>query len=834
MKSGINRVCIIVLDSLGIGALPDAVEYGDAGTDTLGHILDHRPLDIPNLRKLGLGNIQEAAGQRLMVEAPEGAFGRFREASRGKDTITGHWEIAGLRTMIPFKTWPDGFPEDLLAEFSRRIGRGILGNCSMSGTEIIDKLGPEHEETGKIIVYTSADSVFQIAANTAVVPLEELYRICETAREMMVGDYACGRVIARPYIIDEEGKRVRTSDRKDYSLDPPEDTMLDLIRADGQTVCAIGKISDIFNGKGVTEAIHTESNDDGVTKTIEALKRDFTGLIFTNLVDFDSKYGHRRDAEGYAQAIEAFDRRLPEIREAMKPEDLLILCADHGNDPDHTGFDHTREHVFGIFAGASVLPGKDLGTRDTFADIGATATALITQGRAGTPTGEDMSSMIINSGENTIEIITAKREGKKLTESQIRHMVDGYTEGTIPDYQMSAFLMAAFLRGLDREETVLLTRVMKESGDVADLTAIDGIKIDKHSTGGVGDKTTLICGPIAAACGVPVAKMSGRGLGFTGGTVDKMESIPGFQTSLPQEDFFRLVNENGISVIGQTAHIAPADKKIYALRDVTGTVDNLSLITSSVMSKKLASGADGILLDVKCGRGAFMKTEEDARQLAELMVEIGQADGKKTMALITDMNQPLGKAVGNALEIREVIDVLIGQGPEDITTLSLQLAGLMIYMGEQADTPEEGLAKAEEALRSGQGLEVFRKFVAGQGGDPAVTEKEELLPLSERSVQLTANSCGFVHELDAMLIGEASQMTGAGRETKEDEIDHGAGILLNKKIGDPVAEGEALCTLFGSDENKLRSAMEKAASAFVIKEGEPDIPALIHHRIGGK
>ena len=389
MDHNINRVCIIVLDSLGVGALPDAASYGDEGTDTLGHILDQRPLDIPNLRALGLGNIKDAASGRLKVDAPAGAFGRFRERSLGKDTITGHWEIAGLYTEIPFKTYPDGFPKEVMDEFVRRTGRGYLGNLPMSGTEIIKQLGPEHEESGKLIVYTSSDSVFQIAANTAVVPLEELYRACGIARELLQGEYACGRVIARPYIIDENGERTRTADRKDFAVDPPERTMLDILSGAGQTVYAVGKIHDIFNGHGITESVHTESNDDGVTKTIEALRQEFEGLIFTNLVDFDSKYGHRRDPIGYGDAIEAFDRRLPEIMRAQKPGDLLILCADHGNDPVHTGFDHTREHIFGLFYGAGVIPGTDLGTRDSFADIGATVTDILT-GRASTPIGKSM------------------------------------------------------------------------------------------------------------------------------------------------------------------------------------------------------------------------------------------------------------------------------------------------------------------------------------------------------------------------------------------------------------------------------------------------------------
>lgn len=429
---------------------------------------------------------------------------------------------------------------------------------------------------------------------------------------------------------------------------------------------------------------------------------------------------------------------------------------------------------------------------------------------------------------NTVELITKKRDGGELSREEIRFLVKGFTEGSIPDYQMSAFLMAVYFQGMSREETVWLTQEMKESGDIADLSGIEGIKIDKHSTGGVGDKTTLIVGPLAAACGIPVAKMSGRGLGFTGGTVDKLESIPGFQTTLAEEDFFRQVNECGISVIGQTAHIAPADKKIYALRDVTATVENLSLITSSIMSKKLASGSDGILLDVKCGSGAFMKNEEDARKLAELMVEIGKADGKKTMAVITDMNQPLGNAVGNSLEVREAIDVLRGEGPDDITRLSLELAGRMIYMGGCAGSPEDGIAKAEQALHSGAGLEKFRQFVAGQGGDPQIADDPEKLPLSRLSAQVTAEKTGYITSIDAMGIGLASQHTGAGRQTKEESIDHGAGILLHRKTGDHVKAGEALCTLYSDEEVKLELALEEAGKSIQIGDQEPVRPELIH------
>lgn len=368
-----RRVILVVMDSLGIGELPDAADFGDKGADTFGHIADTEGenFKIPNLQKTGFCNIPGAAGGRFKIDNPKGAFAKSLELSKGKDTITGHWEIAGIETKEPFKTYPDGFPPEFIKAFEEKIGRKVIGNYPESGTVIIDKLGPEHEKTGNPIVYTSADSVFQIAANTDVIPLEELYNMCRIAREMLHGDWACGRVIARPYII-ENGQRVRTSDRHDYAVTPPEKTLLNYIEDAGQTVYSVGKIKDVFNGSGITEAVHTDSNMDGVDKTIDAINKDFEGLIFTNLVDFDSKYGHRRNPSGYGQAIMDFDRRLPEIIGAMKPEDMLILTADHGNDPVHTGFNHTREYTPVVFLGKNIKEGTYAGIRDTFADTGKT------------------------------------------------------------------------------------------------------------------------------------------------------------------------------------------------------------------------------------------------------------------------------------------------------------------------------------------------------------------------------------------------------------------------------------------------------------------------------
>ncbi len=371
-----KRAILIVLDSLGIGALPDAAKYGDDGAHTLDHIAAAMPeFKIPNLVKLGLGRIDGVT--RIEKETnPIGAFGRLSELSTGKDTITGHWEIAGLYTEVPFKTFPV-FPDEFMKAYEQAIGMETLGNYAASGTEIIETLGPDHEKTGKPIIYTSADSVFQIAANTAVIPLEKLYHLCEVAREMLVGDMQVGRVIARPYVL-ENGKRTRTSDRKDYAVSPSGKTILDQIKDAGKTVYAIGKISDIFNGQGVNISVHTESNLDGIEKTIEAMHGDFEGFLFTNLVDFDSKYGHRREPVGYGKAIEEFDEKLPEIMTAMKQDDILILCADHGNDPVHTGWDHTREHVPVLLYGKGVKPGVDLGTRKSFADISATIAEYLT------------------------------------------------------------------------------------------------------------------------------------------------------------------------------------------------------------------------------------------------------------------------------------------------------------------------------------------------------------------------------------------------------------------------------------------------------------------------
>lgn len=392
-----RRAIIIVMDSLGVGYLPDADKYGDKGANTFGTIVKNYPqIKMPNLKKLGFCNIkglEKVLDSSFFEKNPVGSFGKLKELSVGKDTITGHFEIAGLLTEHPFKTYPEGFPEEFIKLFEKEIGIEVIGNYPESGTVIIDKLGEEHEKTGKPIVYTSADSVFQIAVNIDLIPLERLYEICQIARNLLVGKFACGRVIARPYkIID--GKRTRTSDRKDYAVSPPKDTILNKISNEGKTVFGVGKINDIFNGSGITRTVHTDSNNHGVDETIKALKEEFEGLIFTNLVDFDSKYGHRRDPIGYGKAIEAFDSRLPEILGSMKEDDILFICADHGNDPDFVGFDHTREYIPLVCYGANIKEGVDLDIRNSFADIGATICKYLSVGQ--TEIGESFLEKILD------------------------------------------------------------------------------------------------------------------------------------------------------------------------------------------------------------------------------------------------------------------------------------------------------------------------------------------------------------------------------------------------------------------------------------------------------
>ena len=426
-----------------------------------------------------------------------------------------------------------------------------------------------------------------------------------------------------------------------------------------------------------------------------------------------------------------------------------------------------------------------------------------------------------------VDLIEKKRNKEKLSKEEIDFIIKSYTAGEIPDYQMSALLMAIYFNKMDKEETLNLTLAMRNSGDTLDLSEIKGIKVDKHSTGGVGDKTTLVLGPMLAACGLKLAKMSGRGLGHTGGTIDKMESIPGFKTSLSMEAFVKQVNELGIAITGQTGNLAPADKKIYALRDVTATVENISLIASSIMSKKLASGADSICLDVKVGSGAFMKTIEDAKKLASAMVEIGKGAGKSTIAIISEMDEPLGLAVGNSLEVREVIESLKGRGPKDLMELVYCLGSYMIKSAK----PEVSLADArkmlEASITEGTALEKFKAFVKAQGGDENVVNDYSLLKIAQRVIEVLSKEEGYVAHIQSDLIGHASMILGGGRQRKEDTIDYGVGIELNKKVSDKVLENELLAKIFVNDETNLANAIDDIYEAFRIEKEEIKEPVLI-------
>ncbi|CAM2920816.1 MULTISPECIES: pyrimidine-nucleoside phosphorylase [Staphylococcus] len=425
-----------------------------------------------------------------------------------------------------------------------------------------------------------------------------------------------------------------------------------------------------------------------------------------------------------------------------------------------------------------------------------------------------------------VDIIAKKRDGHTLTKEEIQFFVNGYTNGEIPDYQMSSLAMAIFFQDMSDEERADLTMAMVASGDQIDLSNIEGIKVDKHSTGGVGDTTTLVLAPLVAALDVPVAKMSGRGLGHTGGTIDKLESVKGFHVEISEDEFVRLVNEDHVAVIGQTGNLTPADKKIYALRDVTGTVNSIPLIASSIMSKKIAAGADAIVLDVKTGNGAFMKTVEDAEALAHAMVKIGNQVGRQTMAIISDMSQPLGFAIGNALELKEAIDTLKGEGPEDLTELVLTLGSQMVVLAQKASNLEEAREMLKEVIENGKALEKFKTFLSNQGGDATIVDDPSQLPTAQYQFELPAKQSGVVAEMIANEIGIASMMLGAGRQTKEDEIDLAVGLVLNKKIGDRVEEGESLLTIHANTQD-VEAVKEKLYDNITILE-QASQPKLIH------
>lgn len=425
-----------------------------------------------------------------------------------------------------------------------------------------------------------------------------------------------------------------------------------------------------------------------------------------------------------------------------------------------------------------------------------------------------------------VDIIEKKRDGQELTTAEINFFIEGYTKGEIPDYQASALAMAIYFQDMNDRERADLTRAMVESGDTIDLSAIDGVKVDKHSTGGVGDTTTLVLAPLVASLGVPVAKMSGRGLGHTGGTIDKLESIAGFHVELTREQFIDLVNRDKVAVIGQSGNLTPADKKLYALRDVTGTINSIPLIASSIMSKKIAAGADAIVLDVKTGDGAFMKTQEDAEELAHAMVRIGNHVGRKTIAIISDMSQPLGFAIGNALEVKEAIETLQGKGPKDLTELVLTLGSQMVILAGKAKTSEEAKEMLLDAIHSGKALAKFKEFLANQGGDASIVDDLTKLPQAKYKIELPAKQSGYISRMVADEIGVASMILGAGRATKEDVIDLAVGLVLHKKVGDKVEEGESILTIYSNREN-VEDVKQKLYDNIFIAD-TAIAPTLIH------
>ncbi len=428
------------------------------------------------------------------------------------------------------------------------------------------------------------------------------------------------------------------------------------------------------------------------------------------------------------------------------------------------------------------------------------------------------------------DIIAKKRDGGELTKEEIAYFISGYVKGEIPDYQVSSLLMAIYFKGMTERETAELTLCMAHSGEMVDLSSIDGIKVDKHSTGGVGDKTTLVISSIVASLGVRVAKMSGRGLGHTGGTVDKMESIPGMQTSIDREKFFDIVRKVGVSVIGQSGNLVPADKKLYALRDVTATVESIPLIASSIMSKKIAAGSDCILLDVKTGSGAFMKTEGDSIRLAQAMVSIGEHVGRRTIALITDMDRPLGNAIGNSLEIIEVCRTLQGNGPGDLTEICVELAANMLFLANKGSM-EDCRNMARNQIKNGEAFEKLKEMVSAQGGDTSVLEDNAKFTKAKAEYQVLAQHSGYLYSMNTEQCGIASVELGAGREKKEDSIDYSAGIILHKKIGDGVKTGDTIATFYSDSQEKCRSAETLFESAITINDKEPPKVPIIHARV---
>jgi pyrimidine-nucleoside phosphorylase len=431
-----------------------------------------------------------------------------------------------------------------------------------------------------------------------------------------------------------------------------------------------------------------------------------------------------------------------------------------------------------------------------------------------------------------IDLLEKKKQGLALTKEEIEFFVEGYTKGDIPDYQASALLMAIYLKKMNKEETAHLTLAMANSGDILHLSEVEGIKVDKHSTGGVGDTTTLVVAPMVAALGIPVAKMSGRGLGHTGGTIDKLESFEGFSVEMSENQFVRNLNTVKVALVGQTKDLAPADKKLYALRDVTATVNDLSLISSSIMSKKIAAGADCILLDVKVGDGAFMKTHEEARELAKAMVEIGKNVGRTTVAIISDMDQPLGYAIGNALEVKEAIDTLQGKGPEDLLELCVEIGANMVLLAKKANTKQQAKEMLRQTIVNGSALSKFKEFIIAQGGSVLQIEDTALLPKAKYQVEVGSVRSGYVNKINTQNFGNIALELGAGRKTKEDVVDLGVGIVLKKKRGDKVEQGEVLAVIHANDETKIEQAKKEVIENYLITEEKGDVIPLIYEVIG--
>lgn len=419
------------------------------------------------------------------------------------------------------------------------------------------------------------------------------------------------------------------------------------------------------------------------------------------------------------------------------------------------------------------------------------------------------------------DLIIKKRNGLKLTENDIKFMIEEYNEGKIPDYQMSAMLMAIYFKGMNNSEIRYLTKAMIDSGKIIDLSSIPGIKVDKHSTGGVGDTTTLALAPMVAAAGVRVAKMSGRGLGHTGGTIDKLESIEGFKTELSLNKFIKIVKKVGVSIISSTSDLVPADKKLYALRDVTGTVDSIPLIVSSIMSKKLAAGADAIVLDITTGSGAFMREYKDALKLGKIMVDIGLEFKKEIIGVVSNMDEPLGFAIGNSLEVKEAIEILKNKGPEDLRRLCLVLGSYMLKLGRVTKTYQEGKNKLEKILKSGVALNKFKEMIIAQGGNSGIIDNPELLPLAKHCTKIKANKSGYIQKIDSRLVGESAMLLGAGREEKESKIDLSVGIVLKKKVGNRININEDLADVHYNDSEKLKEAKKKLLSSFIIGNKKP-------------